>query len=136
MFFSCVLSIFSIVMLVYQLVAPSMAWTQVRVPDLTGAPLESAAFAERARNYVVKAEVGRDFFWLVVWLPSIWHFPRNIGNFIIPIDFLRFFRGVAQPPTSVFLKMRLIHGSSDSYRTCPENGSCVFFLSPPTIVPR
>ena len=29
-----------------------------------------------------------------------WHFPRNIGNVIIPIDELIFFRGVAQPPTS------------------------------------
>ena len=31
-----------------------------------------------------------------------WHqfyFPRNLGNFIIPIDELIFFRGVAQPPT-------------------------------------
>ena len=26
---------------------------------------------------------------------SIWHFPRNIGNLIIPIDELIFFRGVA-----------------------------------------
>ena len=29
-----------------------------------------------------------------------WHFPRNIGLLIIPIDELIFFRGVAQPPTS------------------------------------
>ena len=34
--------------------------------------------------------------WLLVWLPWIWHFPRNIGNFIIPIDELIFFRGVAK----------------------------------------
>ena len=26
------------------------------------------------------------------WLPWIWHFPRNIGNFIIPIDELIFFQ--------------------------------------------
>ena len=29
-----------------------------------------------------------------------WHFPIYKGNFIIPIDELIFFRGVAQPPTS------------------------------------
>ena len=45
--------------------------------------------------------------WLVVWLPSIWHFPRNIGNFIIPIDELIFFRGVAQPPTSNHMIFRI-----------------------------
>ena len=33
------------------------------------------------------------------WLPSIWHFPINIGLLITPIDELIFFRGVAQPPT-------------------------------------
>ena len=36
--------------------------------------------------------------WLVVWLPSI-YFPINIGNLIIPIDELIFFRGVAEPLT-------------------------------------
>ena len=36
--------------------------------------------------------------WLVVWLP-FFTFPY-IGNLIIPIDELIFFRGVAQPPTS------------------------------------
>ena len=30
-------------------------------------------------------------------------FPRNIGNVIIPIDELIFFRGVAQPPTRIIL---------------------------------
>ena len=33
--------------------------------------------------------------WLMVWLPSILMFPMNIGNLIIPIDELIFFRGVA-----------------------------------------
>ena len=33
---------------------------------------------------------------LVVWLPSIWHFPINIGFLIIPIDEVIFFRGVAK----------------------------------------
>ena len=39
--------------------------------------------------------------WLVggEWLPSILYFPINIGNVIIPIDEIIFFRGVAQPPT-------------------------------------
>ena len=36
-------------------------------------------------------------FWLVVWLP-FFIFPY-IGNVLIPIDELVFFRGVAQPPT-------------------------------------
>ena len=33
--------------------------------------------------------------WLVGgnWLPWLWHFPRNVGNFIIPIDFHIFQRG-------------------------------------------
>ena len=39
-----------------------------------------------------------NIFWLVVWLP-FYVFPY-IGNLIIPIDELIFFRGVAQPPTS------------------------------------
>ena len=39
------------------------------------------------------------YHWLVVWLPSIFYFPINIGFLIIPIDELIFFRGVAQPPT-------------------------------------
>ena len=30
--------------------------------------------------------------WLVVWLPSIWHFPINLGLLIIPTDELIFFR--------------------------------------------
>ena len=39
---------------------------------------------------------------LVVWLPSIWHFPRNIWVSNHPlIDEVIFFRGVAQPPTSL-----------------------------------
>ena len=37
--------------------------------------------------------------WLVGALVAIFYFPRNIGNVIIPIDELIFFRGVAQPPT-------------------------------------
>ena len=47
--------------------------------------------------------VGLDISWLVVWLPclSIFYFPRNIGNVIIPIDELIFFRGFFQPPTSI-----------------------------------
>ena len=40
--------------------------------------------------------------WLVVWLPFF--FFRYIGFLIIPIDELIFFRGVAQPPTRVFLQ--------------------------------
>ena len=32
---------------------------------------------------------------------QFFYFPRNIGLLIIPIDELIFFRGVAQPPTSV-----------------------------------
>ena len=34
-----------------------------------------------------------------------WNFPINIGNFIIPIDELIFFRGVAQPPTSITITL-------------------------------
>ena len=37
--------------------------------------------------------------YLVGGLVAIFYFPRNIGNLIIPIDELIFFRGVAQPPT-------------------------------------
>ena len=39
--------------------------------------------------------------WLVVWLPSIFHFPINIG-FMSSSQLTNsyFFRGVAQPPTS------------------------------------
>ena len=37
---------------------------------------------------------------LVGGLVAIFYVPRNIGNLIIPIDELIFFRGVAQPPTS------------------------------------
>ena len=36
---------------------------------------------------------------LVGGLVAIFYVPRNIGNLIIPIDELIFFRGVAQPPT-------------------------------------
>ena len=41
--------------------------------------------------------------WHIGWLVVCCHFlfPRNIGNFIIPIDELIFFRGVAQAPTSI-----------------------------------
>ena len=38
-------------------------------------------------------------YYLVGGLVAIFYVPRNIGNFIIPIDELIFFRGVAQPPT-------------------------------------
>ena len=38
-------------------------------------------------------------YWLVVWLP-FFIFPY-IGLLIIPIDEILFFRGVAQPPTSI-----------------------------------
>ena len=41
-------------------------------------------------------------YWLVVWLTSIFSFPRNIGLLIIPIDEVIFFRGVAQPPTRLY----------------------------------
>ena len=37
---------------------------------------------------------------LVGGLVAMFCFPMNIGNVIIPIDELIFFRGVAQPPTS------------------------------------
>ena len=35
------------------------------------------------------------------WFGTFVYFPRNIGCLIIPIDELIFFRGVAQPPTSI-----------------------------------
>ena len=38
---------------------------------------------------------------LVGGLEHQFYFPRNIGNFIIPIDELIFFRGVAEPPTRI-----------------------------------
>ena len=41
--------------------------------------------------------MNQDLVWLVVW--NIFIVPY-IGNVIIPIDELIFFRGVAQPPTS------------------------------------
>ena len=45
-------------------------------------------------------------FWLVVWLP-FFIFP-DIGNVIIPIDGLIFFRGVAQPPTRIDNEEKMI----------------------------
>ena len=42
------------------------------------------------------------------WFTGWWfgchqfYFPRNIGNVIIPIDELIFFRGVAEPPTRIW----------------------------------
>ena len=45
---------------------------------------------------------------LVGGLVAIFYFPINIGNFIIPIDELIFFRGVGrQPPTSSFLEWEI-----------------------------
>ena len=52
--------------------------------------LTSPNFSRGVSNYI----------WLVVWLPSIWHFPINIG--LLSSSQLTnsyFFRGVAQPPT-------------------------------------
>ena len=48
--------------------------------------------------------------WLVVTGCHVWHFPINIGNVIIPIDALIFFRGVAlaHQPDSVWLWSSLI----------------------------
>ena len=46
-----------------------------------------------------------------------WHFPINIGLPIIPIDELIFFRGVAQPPTSldyVLVRLHKPHGKSEN----------------------
>ena len=60
-------------------------------------------------------------FWLVVTGCHFWHFPRNIGNFIIPIDELIFFRGVAQPPTSFVYILSLSKHSSKS-RRCGAKG--------------
>ena len=44
-----------------------------------------------------------------------WHFPINIGNVIIPIDEVIFFRGVAQPPTRCYTpkKLNMIELSND-----------------------
>ena len=56
--------------------------------------------------------------WLVVWLPSIWHFPINIGlGIIIPIDEVIFFRGVAQTTNQYILIVWDIYfgGSSHIY---------------------
>ena len=39
------------------------------------------------------------FTFLVGGLVAMFYFPINIGNLIIPVDELIFFRGVAQPPT-------------------------------------
>ena len=78
--------------------------------------------------------------WLVVWLP-FFIFP-HIGNLIIPIDELIFFRGVAQPPTSsssiVFIYLSIFqwwnislvkptHWSSKSEMCVLD---CLMFLTP------
>ena len=47
---------------------------------------------------------------LVGGLVAIFYFPRNIGNVIIPIDELIFFRGVAQPPTSIHISQFPLNG--------------------------
>ena len=48
--------------------------------------------------------------WCFIYFSSGWwfgchefYFPINIGFLIIPIDELIFFRGVAQPPTSIYM---------------------------------
>ena len=50
------------------------------------------------------------FIWLVVWECIFLHFPIHIGNVIIPIDELIFFRGVAQPPTRYVFLLSIITG--------------------------
>ena len=54
--------------------------------------------------------------WLVVWLTSILFSHFHIGNFIIPIDELIFFRGVAEPPTSNASSFLLVINPSESHR--------------------
>ena len=70
--------------------------------------LRAAGSSLKLSLYVAKQEIRslgskRIHFTLLggEWLPSMTYFPINIGNVIIPIDELIFFRGVvAQPPTS------------------------------------
>ena len=60
------------------------------------------------RMFIVSPGFFPFFPWFFPWFfSSGWwfgchqfYFPRNIGNVIIPIDEVIFFRGVAQPPTS------------------------------------
>ena len=42
--------------------------------------------------------------WLVVWLPSMNYFPRNIGNVIIPTDFHIFQRGWNHQPGIMWIR--------------------------------
>ena len=67
-------------------------------------PLECCNFTGKPSNWLNMHT------WLVVWLP-FFIFPY-IGNLIIPIDELIFFRGVAQPPT------RFVEGLSGSGEGC------------------
>ena len=62
----------------------------------------------------------RIVFWLVVWLPSMNYFPRNIGNVIIPIDELIFFRGV-QTTNQLFFQWK----DGDRIKEDFPNENCV-----------
>ena len=92
----------------FSLVKPIRCWTKTRPEAPPQAPAAPAALPEvSAEELAVRTprrwwNVGISGGWrdqvtmadsLVVWLPSIWHFPRNIGLLIIPIDFNIFQRG-------------------------------------------
>ena len=47
-----------------------------------------------------------------------WHFPILIGNVIIPIDELIFFRGVAEPPAKMVLRVFFQVNEDSLYDLC------------------
>ena len=70
--------------------------------------------------------------WLVVWLPffNIFYFPINIGNVIIPIDELIFFRGVALAHQPDHLQMATL----DASRWCLAAKSPISWTCPDTLL--
>ena len=64
-------------------------------------------------HHIVKIRKITILIWLVVWLPSILF--SHILGIIIPIDELIFFRGVAQPPTSVIVMNRYHWGIPEAF---------------------
>ena len=78
--------------------AKHLPWAQPPGPGTAG---QSSAGQSQAGYHLGMVFI-QSIFMLVGGLEHF-YFPMTIGNFIIPMDELIFFRGVAQPPTSYVL---------------------------------
>ena len=83
-------------------------------------------------NHRLVGGLGAIFYFLIYWEWSsqVWNINfifSYIGNLIIPIDELIFFRGVAQPPTSTKSLFRQINGNHWMKTQWSACDSCVVF---------